>query len=495
MIGCGDQVDHARFGRGTALMLLPGRRILVRFDRHRSMPRLVLAAEIRRVATNRELDANLVAALQRGAAAPGEPVRADRRPAAGGRLRAGRCAGGAPVAPPRAEGAGPEATDRARAYDARQAVEAIRLGVVPARHVGDYTVGRETALARVDALLAEARGLRIVWGDYGAGKTHLLDVIESRALQRGFVTARIALDPDEVPPDRPQRLFTALVSRFRLPREAGSGLFAFLQRLVESPDHAQPGGRRASRFLSPYLLACMNHHEEAMLLMEDYLSGLPVDRGGLLRSIRRAGWRGPEPLLLSDYRTYGRVYLHIFGVLATWARDAGFAGILLLLDEVEYVEGLGSREAHLAQQVLDHFAAATLPEEDLGFDPEGLYKGGHQVHRELPLLVAPDQPLAVVFAATPLPEIQETLQGRYGGPDLDVVLAPLAEAHLLDLVGRIFALYRTAYPDFSTTEASLGRVARRLRQILRGGEDSARALVRATVALCDALRLGLPIPE
>ncbi len=458
----GARVVHAVYGPGTVLALVVGRRVKVRFDGARSLPFTVRAAELEPAMTEKELVARLASRVR------------------------------TPSGPEPAPSFEPGSGGRARMYDARQAIEAIRLGVVPARHVRDYTVSREAALAAIDALLAARRGLRIVWGDYGAGKTHLLDVIETNALERNLVTARIALDPEEVPPEQPQRLFRALVSRFRLPGEAGQGLTALLDRLVESPDHYEPEGPKSSRFFSPYLWARRHHQDGAAAAMEDYLLGEPVEPEALARALRRARWAGPLPLALSDFRTYGRVYLHLFGVLACWARDAGYGGILLLLDEVEYVEGLGASEARQAQEVLDHFAAATLPASRLAFDPEALYKGGHEVHRRLPLVVETEQPLSVVLAATPLDAIRLALKSRFRGEGLDIDLTPLREGDLIDLVSRLLALYRLAYPGFTPDDTAIQALAKELRQILRGGETSTRSLVRATVSLCDVLRLRPP---
>ena len=68
---------------------------------------------------------------------------------------------------------------------------------MPARGVRDYTVAREPELADIALLLEEGGGCRVLWGDYGAGKTHLLEAAEQLALEQGFATARVTLDPRE----------------------------------------------------------------------------------------------------------------------------------------------------------------------------------------------------------------------------------------------------------------------------------------------------------
>ena len=85
-------------------------------------------------------------------------------------------------------------------------LEAMRLGVVPSAEVDTYTVGRDVELAMVDRDLEETAAsggaVRAILGDYGTGKTHLLELIRSRALAAGFLVAEATLDPVETPQQR-----------------------------------------------------------------------------------------------------------------------------------------------------------------------------------------------------------------------------------------------------------------------------------------------------
>jgi hypothetical protein len=344
-------------------------------------------------------------------------------------------------------------------------------------------------LKAIDTLMAERRGLRILWGDYGSGKTHLLDVVEAEALEKGFVTSRVVLDPTEVPPSHPQRLFRAIVQGLRLPGEAGIGLGALLEKLFASAEHYAPKGSRASRFFSPYLWALRSGDETSAALIHDYLIGEPTERASLDRAVHRVRWRGQRLLALSDYRTYGRVYAHMLGVLASWSRDAGFSGLMLLLDEVEYVDALNSADLHMAKQVLDHLAAITLPKEFLGFAVEHLRRGGHEVHRNLDLLFEVDQPISLLMAATPLPEIREDVGGRLRNPRLHIELPNLSMEHYANLVTRILNLYREAYPKYEIDQNAQQLLLPHIVSTLKDSEGSTRTIVRTIVALCDRHRL------
>lgn len=451
----GDRVVHAGYGTGTVLGLQGTRRIRVRFDRQRLLPRTVSVDQV-----------------AAGDEAPGVAAAAGTSP------------------PPARFAAAERMLLLARL---RQTVEALRLGVVPAHHVADYTVGRGPQIDDIRRLCTAGQGLRLIWGEYGAGKTHLLDVAEQLALGLGYVTARVVLDPREVPPSHPKRLYASIVGSLRYPEQAGRGLEPLLASLAGSRRHLHAGGRGFSRFLSPALFAHGGGDPELAAWAVDYAEGQAVDAVALARALHRAGWRNPPPLALSDYRTYGRVYVHMVGTLASWSRDAGFRGLTVLFDEVERLDALDAAHRRYALEVLRHYAAATLPEQRLAFREADLYRGGHPVHRRLPLRYRAAQPLVVLMTLTPLPETQAATGRILTDHTQELYLPPLGRVELGQLVDRVIALYRRAYPEFEPPLARLEPIRRGGAERARAGEDRPREVVRATVAALDAVRHGLEL--
>jgi hypothetical protein len=372
----------------------------------------------------------------------------------------------------------------------RQALEALRLGVVPAEHVRDYTVARDAQLDSIEALLAEGRGMRVVWGDYGAGKTHLVDLAERIGRERGFLTARVVLDPNEVPPTQPLRLYRAIVEHLSYPDDLGQGLEPLARKLLDSPSHDTRGGRGYSRFYSPFVFALRHGDPDLLDWMRDYVDGCYMDAEDGIRQLARAGWRGERLLTMSEFRTYGRMYVHLVGTIAAWAQDAGYRGLLLLFDEVEYVESISRYERGYALEVLQHYAAVTVPRADLGFDPDALYKGGHVVHRAIPMAFRERQPLSVVFAMTPLEDIRALFAEIVRTDAHGIELPPLGSDHCLELADKIKALYLRAHPSFSPSDAELERVRATIVRALSEGETSPRTLVGATVSGLDRVRRG-----
>lgn len=467
MLRRGDRVQHPDHGPGTVRARIVLGRVVVEFDRWPRLPRTIAERDL--CATRTTVTATAVQAWGTG-----------RTPAR--RAGAAVATAGAPPARPLA------------AHEAWQTLEALRLGVVPARGVRAYTVARDAELASIDALLRTGRGCRVVWGDYGAGKTHLLEAAEQLALERGWAVARVTLDPLEHGLQHPLRLYRAIAEGVRCLDQAQPGIEHILERLVESDAHARPGGAAASRFYTPY--AFVARHGEPVLTegLRDYVRGEDVPIQLLNQCLATLGWRGERLLTLSDFRTYGRMYVHLVGTLAAWCRDAGLAGLALCFDEVERVDALDAAERRLALEVFQHYAAVLMEPGDLAFDPELLYRGGHEVHRALPLRFRPELPLVGLFALTPLSDIVERYRTvtRSGGYDLH--LAPLARTDLGPLVQRVAALQALAYPEAApSTEATL-RVRALVERHVARGADSFRDAVRATVLGLDAARAGR-LPE
>ena len=452
----GRRVWHLSYGRGIVEALVAGRRARVRFDRAPDLPRTLARGE-----------------LQVGGADE-EPDPRDAAPVA-------------PRVPPRPVLSIPVGESAA----IRQTIEALRLGVVPSRYVEDYTVGRDRELRQLKALLDAGQGFRALCGGYGAGKTHFLDIAEHRARERGFATCRIVVDPLEMPPTHPKRLYGAVLNELRMPDTADIGLDALAHRLCESPDHRLPEGRSFSRFFSPYLHALHCHDPEAIALLRDYVAGEDVKTYLLDSILQRTGWRGPTPLTLSDFRTYGRLYVHLLGTLASWIRDAGHQGLVLLFDEVEHVNSLTRTELAYATAVLKHFAAVTLSRTALGFDPENpdeLYRGGHAIHRAIPLRFRPDQPLSVVFALTPLDTTSRLYATIVTDAATSIALTPLQDAHLDELLIRVEALYRRGYPGTSWSDSDWIRARKRVMSHLDDDGSTIRKFVQRTVCMLDEHR-------
>lgn len=407
-MGPGQRLVHPAHGPGVVLRVLDGgARLLVAFPSRNNVPWLVRAAEL-----------------------PDD----------------------GPASPPAA------AAEALRAADARAALEALRLGVVPRVGLGALTVGRDAERARIGGLLDAGRGALAVLGPYGAGKSQLLEIARADAITRGWAVAGLSFDAIERPPTHPLRLYAALMADLRVPGSAEPGLLPLLRQLGPRP--ALLGGPLTHRWLSAALWATCRAEGSLSApargaagaegaLSADLIDFVEArshhDPGALAARLHRAGYRGPRPLGLPDYRTFGQIMAHLLSGLAAWCAAAGHRGLVLLLDEAESAARLPPLARSFAADVLRYLALAALPAEALPFAAAGLRAGGHPAHQAVPACAFPEPPLALIAASTPDPGVEDALAHAIP-EELWLRLPLLGPKHLPTLAARVAALVAAARP-------------------------------------------------
>ncbi|MSP55865.1 MAG: hypothetical protein EXR69_09725, partial [Myxococcales bacterium] len=375
--------------------------------------------------------------------------------------------------------------------DARQALEALRLGVVPPRGLSRLTVGRDAEQARIQGLVRKAGGMLVLSGGYGAGKTHLVELAEAEALANNMLVARASFDPVEVPPSHPLRVYSALMTGLRYPEGTGRGLAPLLDRLTGSSAHCEPGGTSAHRWLTPALWAQTRFAGGTLAAdLLTWVEGGADEKAVLDGRLRGCGYPGKMLLSLPDYRTFGQVMAYLLGGIATWARDAGWSGFLVLLDEAEYFEHLETTSREMAENVLRYLAMGALPDSDLPFHSGSVYRGGHPIYKEIPPRFAPDQPLSVLCAFTPNRRIDAALAGIVSKNAM-VHLDPIAASTFPQLAENVLGMVREAHPDLAPPQSDQLAVSRALAAAWEDGRaTNTRQAARMLVEFWDLYRLS-----
>lgn len=236
---------------------------------------------------------------------------------------------------------------------AQRALEALRNGVPNGDAVNALGCMQPEALDRfneqLDALAAAelsatttasvATPGTLIAGDFGTGKSHTLEFFEQEALRRNFVVSKVVISK-ETPLHDPSKLFAAAVREARLPDSRGSLLHELAIRLDYRSSAAVPFVDWATR-VQPYgmlgatvLIHERSHDSELQERIINWWSGekLPVAvaRGGL-RDLGAPKAFDVKAVKLADLAPVR------FEFAARLARAVGFAGWVLLLDEVELI--------------------------------------------------------------------------------------------------------------------------------------------------------------
>jgi hypothetical protein len=348
---------------------------------------------------------------------------------------------------------------------ARQSLEALRLGVVPTSHLNTYTVGRDMELAVIYEDLRSAAkgsgGMRVVLGDYGAGKTHFLEMSELLALESGFLATRATLDSREVMPSRPRRIYHELARGIRYPDDPTlerRGLKPLLQKAATDVDLIRRLSRTNSPHYHPYLgpalfywsvLPALTDTEDLQDRLLDWIEGSEVASNvELEKKLRHMTSARARLYALRDFRTVTHLYTLLLGGISELARQAGYRGLAVMVDEAEFYSVLGGRDRTFADVLFRTYAAACLNPDILGFDPEVLPRGGQAVHRRFSYRYREDQPLYAVFALTHDPAGKYAL-ARAVPENRFMDLPPFSTEDYVALSERVLSLYELAQTPLS----------------------------------------------
>jgi hypothetical protein len=353
---------------------------------------------------------------------------------------------------------------------ARRFLKVLADGVPPKDELIDWlTVGEEHVLRRFsDDLSAVAQGDSrnlLVLGNPGAGKSHLLTILEFRAAHAGFVTTYFSQDiQSRVAFNRPDQIYSRITETMQLTGSL-SDTYGGIQEIMRRwADQALPKLRGVNRSMQiafalseqnllptdtlsihprtrvavvGYLMAVEQQNEAAVNQFLSVLRGPGLESGKLMQSaqsirLERKAFIGYTPSVYDSAYYFGQLSVLVFII-----RAIGLKGLVTLFDEITAIVDLRARSREKAYKVLDSF-----------FDNAhaGLYS---------------------VFAYMPPFLTQLQSDARNGGSKFAerwhklsegaAELSPLTCAQLMELFRRIAVLYGIAYEwnggDNMTAEA------------------------------------------
>lgn len=284
-------------------------------------------------------------------------------------------------------------------FEARQLLEALRVGIAPAQHLQELTIGLAKERANLRGALSEAHeqggAVRAVIGDYGFGKSHLVELAAQEALQRNFLVATTSLDLVELPAHRAIDIYASLMERLRYPDTDERGLGPLLET---SATHGHLSKLQAVAAVAADPLAAaleVINNTSSSRQRQTWTRWLMGGRRekGMHKALPR-GYKFP-----SIYRTGANVrqIAYLLGGISVLAQLAGYSGLALLLDEAESYALLRTRQRPKADLVFRALTAAASPAPESRADAAELPQ--HR-YRDYPLHYGGRQSLFFLFTVT-----------------------------------------------------------------------------------------------
>ena len=233
---------------------------------------------------------------------------------------------------------------------ARRALEALRAGV-PNRDAVAALGSLQTAVDdRFSELLTsvtnpsrtEPVGGLLIGGGFGSGKSHVLQHLAARALNAGFIVSKVVISKETGLHD-PIKVLRAAVEEAQVPGRVGPAIdeiatglqtsspeYAALYRWVHSDDAPIDSRFAATLFVHEYARGDAEFADRIVR----FWAGDPLPLPDLRRRLKEAGAAGTYRLATVKERDLA---VQRFRFVSRLRTAAGFAGWVILLDEVELI--------------------------------------------------------------------------------------------------------------------------------------------------------------
>ncbi|MBO3802060.1 MAG: DUF2791 family P-loop domain-containing protein [Thermoproteota archaeon] len=201
--------------------------------------------------------------------------------------------------------------------EARKIIEALRLGIVPQKYVEEFTFGREKEIKQIKSWLSnEDESSLILVGEYGVGKTHILEYLYSYLLKDNWAVSIVNLDPNELPFHKPKRVYEAIISSFRFGKNRN--FRDFLKEISESRNYYE---LKDHQYLGVVIKELKEGNESEYLF--EWIEGKQVV--------------GNPPMF--DYSTSSNIYCNILNGIGWASKNVlGLNGFVIMFDEAETVD-------------------------------------------------------------------------------------------------------------------------------------------------------------
>jgi hypothetical protein len=208
----------------------------------------------------------------------------------------------------------------------RMVIEALRAGIAPCSNIEGFTFGRDLEINKFKAFLNdENTGTQFILGEYGTGKSHLLEMLSLKALEQNWVVAKLDIDPSEAPLYKPKRIYKEIIDSLKYIKY--NKICNFKDLIIDICDSKNSLQKRelwTHQYFGNAMTRFVNVKSDSIIneYVWEWLRGDGIDL-----------FNYPK---MYDYQTAGNIYSYILSAIGWAAHDVlGLKGLLILLDEAE----------------------------------------------------------------------------------------------------------------------------------------------------------------
>ena len=369
-------------------------------------------------------------------------------------------------------------------FDARQVIEALRVGVAPATHVQDLTVGLEDERARLNRGLTQAHSeggaAFAILGDYGFGKSHIVELTAQEALNQNFLVSMVSLDLGELPPHRSFEIYAGLMHNLRYPDTDERGIRPLMEKTATRANFHEQLSDLTVVDADPLAvgLAAINNTSSIrnQKAWHQWFEG-----GRRVKTMNRTKPRGVK--FPSIYRVghNERQIAYLLSGVSAMARLLGYSGLCILIDEAESYSLLMKYQKPKASLFFSAVIYAAMQERQSVLTQDDFPQ--HR-YRDYPLSYQDRQSLFFLFTVT-----RSDLQLPVDEWMSDEQILTLEPHHSAQEIGQFLEKVMIYHAQAYSYE-----IGERQRQIRRGAaEHMALGMKNATLSIRGTVRLGVEL--
>lgn len=323
----------------------------------------------------------------------------------------------------------------------REIVDALRRGTVPQRGLAAFAVGTDRFAAAIDddlrVVAAGGAGFKAIRGEYGSGKTFAVRWLAERARNEGFATAEVQISEGETPLHHLETVYRRLCERLATTDTVGgalrtvidSWLFALHDDAISAgadPNDEHALGQAVDALAERRLGTVATQAPALAAVLRGYRAALASGDAPLAEGL--LAWLGGQPHVAASIKRAAGirgdldhdVALAFLAGLLSILRGAGYAGLVVVLDEVETLQRVRSdvrdRSLNALRQLIDEVDQGRYPGLYLVITGTPSFFDGPQGVGRLPPLA---QRLHTDFTTDPKFDNPRAIQLRLRGFDLD----------------------------------------------------------------------------